>query len=181
MSGFEWLSASAGSAGGASVLPVWAAGALAALLCFAGVHAFTRAARTGRRSLPWRVALLLVGGGLMWVVTDSLGGRDRSTARNVLEARMTELTLRAIAPGSPLACLDTVANETIEAGCEKTLFANPQTLAAAVAYAEARLNLLADAVEVVARDRSYEPSIERLRRSLEADRSQHRHSVHEGA
>jgi hypothetical protein len=170
MSGFEWLSASAGSAGGASVLPVWAAGALAALLCFAGVHAFTRAARTGRRSLPWRVALLLVGGGLMWVVTDSLGGRDRSTARSVLEARMTELTLRAIAPGSPLACLDTVANETIEAGCEKTLFANPQTLAAAVAYAEARLNLLADAVEVVARDRSYEPSIERLRRSLEADR-----------
>ena len=88
MSGFEWLSASAGSAGGASVLPVWAAGALAALLCFAGVHAFTRAARTGRRSLPWRVALLLVGGGLMWVVTDSLGGRDRSTARNVLEATL---------------------------------------------------------------------------------------------
>ncbi len=171
MSGFDqWLSGSLGSVGGASALPVWAAGAVAALLFFAGVLAFPRAARPGRAGLPWRVALLVVGAGLMWVVVDSLGGRDRSAARHVVDARAVELTLRAIAPGSPLACLDTVANETIEAGCEKSLFANPETVAAAVAYVDARLMLLADSLEVAARDRSYEPSIERLRRSIEADR-----------
>jgi hypothetical protein len=106
----------------------------------------------------------------MWVVADNLGGRDRTVARQVLDARAVELTLRVIAPGSPLACLDTVANETIEAGCEKSLFANPQTVAAAVAYVDARLTLLADSLELAARDRNYENSIERLRRSLEADR-----------
>ena len=132
--------------------------------------AFSRAAQPGRVGVSWRVALLLVGAGLMWVVADNLGGRDRSATRHVLEARMADLTLRAIAPGSPLACLDTVANETIEAGCEKLLFANPQTVAAAVAYVDARLALLADGLELTAHDRSYETSIERLRRSLEADR-----------
>jgi hypothetical protein len=171
MSGFDqWLSGSLSSVGGASALPVWAAGAVAALLFFAGVRAFPRAALPGRAGLPWRVALLAVGAGLMWVVADSLGGRDRSAERHVVEARAIELTLRAIAPGSPLACLDTVANETIEAGCEKSLFASPQTVAAAVAYVDARLNLLADSLEVATRDRGYEPSIERMRRALEPDR-----------
>jgi hypothetical protein len=171
MSGFDqWLSGSLSSVGDASALPVWAFGALAALLFFAGVLAFSRAAQPGRAGVSWRVALLLVGAGLMWVVLNNLGGRERTAARHVLDARAVELTLRAIAPGSPLACIDTVANETIEAGCEKLLFANPQTVTSAVAYVDARLALLADSLELAARDRSYEASIERLRRSLEADR-----------
>ena len=171
MSGFDqWLSGSLSSVGGASALPVWAAGALAALLFFAGVVAFSRAAQPGRGGASWRVALLLVGAGLMWVVADNLGGRDRIATRHVLDARAADLTLRAITPGSPLACLDTVGNDTIETGCEKLLFANPQTVAAAVAYVDARLTLLADGLELAARDRGYEASTERLRRSLEADR-----------
>ena len=171
MSGFDqWLSGSLSSVGGAAALPVWAAGALAALLFFAGVRAFSRAAQPGRGGASWRVALLLVGAGLMWVVADSLGSRDRTVARHALDARAIDLTLRAIAPGSPLACLDAVANETIETGCEKLLFANPQTVAAAVAYVDARLTLMADSLELAVRDRGHEASIERLRRSLEADR-----------
>jgi hypothetical protein len=55
MSGFDqWLSGSLSSVGGASALPVWAAGAVAALLFFAGVRAFPRAALPGRAGLPWR-------------------------------------------------------------------------------------------------------------------------------
>ena len=155
MSGFDqWLSGSLSSVGDASALPVWAFGALAALLFFAGVLAFSRAAQPGRAGVSWRVALLLVGAGLMWVILNNLGGRDRTAARHVLDGRAVELTLRAIAPGSPLACIDTVANETIEAGCEKLLFANPQTVASAVAYVDARLALLADSLELAARDRS---------------------------
>ena len=171
MSGFNhWLSGSLSSVTNAYALPVWVAGALAALLFFVGVLAFARAAQIGRAGAAWRVALLLVGAGLMWVLVGSLGGRDQSAARRLLDARAADLTLRAIAPGSPLACLENVANETIEAACEKSLFASPETIAAAVAYVDAKLTLLADSLELVARDRGYETSIERLRRSIEGDR-----------
>ncbi len=40
--------------------------------------------------------------------------------------RAQELTARTLAPGSPLACLDAVAGENVEAACEKALFALPQ-------------------------------------------------------
>ena len=106
----------------------------------------------------------------MWILVDGVSGRDQTAARRVLDARAAELTLRAIAPGSPLACLEAVSNQTIEAACEKSLFASAETVAAAVAYVDARLTLLADSLELAARDRSYETSIERVRRSIEADR-----------
>jgi hypothetical protein len=167
MAGFEqWLSGGVGS----SLLPVWAAGALAALLCVAGVIAFARAAQPGRGGALWRVALLAAGAGLAVVLVDGLGGRDGTPMRRTIEARSLDLTLRAIEPGSPLACLETVGNDVVEAACEKAIFAHPQTVAAAVTYVDARLSLLSQAIEVAARDRDFEPSIERLRRAIEADR-----------
>jgi hypothetical protein len=166
MSGFDqWFSGVS-----ASALPVWVAGAAAALLCFVGVLAFVRSAQAGRFGAAWRVALVLVGAGLMWVVVDSFGAGHQAAARRVLDARAAELTLRAIAPGSPLACLEAVANATVEEACEKSLFANAETVAAAVAYVDARLALLGDSLDLVARDPGYAVSIERLRRSIEADR-----------
>ena len=145
MSGFDqWLSGSLSSVTGASALPVWAAGALAALLFFVGVLAFARAAQIGRAGVAWRVALLLVGAG-----SDVGAGGEPRRARSVR---------RAPHAGRPRGGTDaarhrarfaarlprTVANETIEAACEKLLFASPETIAAAVAYVDARLTLLAD-------------------------------------
>jgi hypothetical protein len=167
MAGFDqWLSGSVGS----SVLPVWAAGALAALLVVIVVWAFTRAAQPGKASVAWRIGLIVACVGLAMLLVDGLGGRDGTSGRRPLLARLFDLNLRAIDAGSPLACLDAVGNDTVETACEKALFASPQAVAAAVAYVDARLSLLGDAVEVAARDRAFEPSLERLRRSLEADR-----------
>jgi hypothetical protein len=95
---------------------------------------------------------------------------QQAAARRALEARATELTLRTLAPGSPLACLDQVANATVETACEKALFASPEMVAAAVAYVDARLTLLADGLALAARDRIYEASIERMRQAIENDR-----------
>ena len=171
MSGFDqWLSSSLSSASGAFAMPVWAAGALAALLFVLGVLAFARGAQIGRAGVAWRVALVLVGAGLMWILLDRPGGRDQTAARRMLDARATELTLRAIAPGSPLACLEAVSNPAVETACEKALFGSPEMIAAAVAYVDARLTLLAEGLELAARDRSYEASLERWRRAIEADR-----------
>jgi hypothetical protein len=81
------------------------------------------------------------------------------------------LTARAVATGSPLACLDGIAGETVEIACEKAIFANPETVAAAISYVSARLTLLAD---VLAYDRTPGKSINisptALRRSLNSDR-----------
>src|SRR5438128_2395948 len=81
---------------------------------------------------------------LPWILLSFAGPRDTSLARRALEARANELTLRALEPGSTLACLDGVVNPTIEDACEKALFASPEKIAAAVSYVDARLALLAD-------------------------------------
>ena len=54
------------------------------------------------------------------------------------------LSARALAPGSPLACLDALAGESVEAACEKAMFASPAAVAAATSYVAARLALLSD-------------------------------------
>jgi hypothetical protein len=116
------------------------------------------------------IGLVLAGTTLFWALMQALTARDLSAGRQALEARAAELTARAIAPGSPLTCLDGVASPTVEAACEKALFASAESIAAALAYVDARLSLLAAGLELAGRDRSYEMSLERSRRAIEADR-----------
>ena len=59
---------------------------------------------------------------------------SRAAERRALLQRNAELDVGAVAPGSMLACLDGGAGEAIENACEKAVFADPQSAAAAVAY-----------------------------------------------
>ena len=52
-------------------MPMWLAGAVAALAVFGGVLAFGRVTPAGRIGLAWRIALVMVGIGLLWVLVDS--------------------------------------------------------------------------------------------------------------
>jgi hypothetical protein len=117
----------------------------------------------------WRGALAVCGALLVWTLISPSTMREQIAARRLLDARAAELTARVIAPGSPLACLDAVGNAVVEAACERVLFASPEAVAAAVAYVDARLALLADNLALVG-DRNYDPALERLRRAVEADR-----------
>jgi hypothetical protein len=96
--------------------------------------------------------------------------RDIGADRRALDARVTELTARAIAPGSALACLDAAAGAAVEGACEKALFATPEATAAAVSYVSAQLALLADASAHAQRDSSYANLVAQLRRAAETDR-----------
>ena len=58
----------------------------------------------------------------------------------------------------------------VESACEKALFATPEAVASAVAYVEARYSLLVASAALAARDPSYQPTVERLRRGIEDDR-----------
>jgi hypothetical protein len=89
----------------------------------------------------------------------------------VLDARLLEITTRALMPGSPLACLDATAGELVEASCEKALFASPEAVAASVAYVSAQLSFLADGTEYEHRSgANYESTLGGLRHAIETDR-----------
>jgi hypothetical protein len=104
-----------------------------------------------------------------YALLNHFSARELVVERRGIETRAAELTARALAPGSPLGCLDAVANALVENGCEKPLFASPETVAAAVAYVDARFSLLAASATLAERDPGYRPAFERLRHGLETD------------
>jgi hypothetical protein len=81
---------------------------------------------------------------LIWSVLDNAAMRDRDAQRSALKLRAGELAAQALAPGSPLACLDAIAGETVQAACERAVFATPASVASAVAYVAAQYALLSD-------------------------------------
>lgn len=153
-----------------STLRLWVAAGSAALLV-----AFIATALVWPRtstSTALRVGLIVLaavaGATLSWAF---VAEGDRGAARADLEMRAQALRSQALAPGSPLACLDGLAGESVEAACEREIFASPASLATTISYTAARLTLLSD-IEVYASrsGANVDDILLPLRRSLEADR-----------
>jgi hypothetical protein len=156
---------------GSMTLPLWAAGAVTALFVVFCVLALSRAGREGIVGGVARIALMLVGAVLAWFFLEGTTRQDSAAERRALEARAGVLATRATMPGSPLACLDAMAGDTVERSCERTLFATPEAMASAVSYVAAQLNLFADVSEFVNRGNTeLEPLLAGLRRAVETDR-----------
>ena len=167
---FDWLPGLDPSTGTFTV-PLWLAGVAAALFVALLVIAVIRAGVTEFGSMIFRVAVVLIAVVFGWTYITRTADRDRADERRSLDSRATELVGRAIAPGSAIACLEATNTETVEGSCERTVFASPETVAAATAYIGARLSLLADAHEFQARrDQAYETQLGSLRRTIAADR-----------
>jgi hypothetical protein len=151
-------------------VPAVVGGALAALLVLLCVVEVMRA-RTG----SWtggliRVVLgVIVSAGVVALLFQN-GVRELADARRALEARASDLAARAMVPGSPLGCLTVDAGDAIDKACEKAVFAGAASVAAAVAYVDARLSLLEDARRL-APDKALGGmhALVELRRSLERD------------
>ena len=111
------------------------------------------------------VAALIAG----WFALEQWARQERLGEQRAIEARAFDLMTRAMAPGSALSCLDGVAGETIEAACEKALFASPETVAAAVSYVSAKLVLLSDGRDY-ARRTDASSALAQMRRATEGDR-----------
>jgi hypothetical protein len=159
---------------GTSALRLWLAAGSAALLIAAGVLAFARPP-TRVLNFMTRTGVLVLGAiiatSMAWAILDRTAGRDHDADRRVLEMRAAELTTGALAPGSSLACLDALAGESVEAACEKALFATPASVAAAISYVAARFALLSDMVAYTRRGGTgIDGALLPLRRSLESDR-----------
>lgn len=156
---------------GSSALRLWVAAGSAALLVFVCALAFdwTRTRTVARVSVVIVGALL--GATLAWAFLNAATVRDQNAERRALEARATELNVKALAPGSPLACLDGLAGDNVEAACERALFAAPATVATATTYVAARLSLLADMTAYTRRGGgNIDGTMGPLRSALQADR-----------
>src|ERR1700676_2257106 len=158
-------------ASGSLVLPLWSAAVIAALFVAFCVFVLSRAGGDGIVDALSRAGLLLAGAAVAWVVLDATAAGTFAAQRRALDARLLEMTTRAIMPGSALACLDATAGELVEASCEKALFATPEAAAASVAYVTAQLSLLADGSEFERRSgANYEAALGGLRHAVETDR-----------
>jgi hypothetical protein len=156
---------------GNSALRLWVAAGSAALLVFVCALAFdwTRTRTVARVSVV--VVGAILGGTLAWAFLNAAGSRDRAAERRDLENRAAELNVRALQPGSPLACLDGLSGDGVEAACERALFASPVSVATATTYVAARLALLADMTTYVQRGGgNIDTALVPLRRGLETDR-----------
>jgi hypothetical protein len=69
-----------------------------------------------------------------------------------------------------LACLDGLAGESVEAACEKALFASADTVAAGVSYTAAQITRLAAFGNAAAANSVMTPELSALRRTIERDR-----------
>lgn len=69
-----------------------------------------------------------------------------------------------------LACLDGLAGESVEAACEKALFASAESSAAAVSYTAAQISRLTAQGDVATANAAMTPELATLRRVIERDR-----------
>jgi hypothetical protein len=152
-------------------LPLWAAGTLAALFVVVCVMTFRRSGTANSLAALARIAAVVLAAVIAWPLANYSMTQQRAAERQMLDTRASDLIARALVPGLPLACLLAEAGETVEAACEKILFASPESVAAAVFYVDAQLMLLANAPDPTSRtDFGRETKLGGLRRAIEADR-----------
>jgi hypothetical protein len=162
---------------GTLAVPIWLAGAVAAVFVVAILLAVKRAGGVALITSLFRVGLIaaLVLG--VWLLVQqqqrgvSAQGPGPGGERRALDDRKAMLMAGSIAPGSALSCLDELAGEAVETACEKAVFASPEAVAAGVKYVTAQLALLNDATAYAERgDASYAAELVPLRTALELDR-----------
>jgi hypothetical protein len=147
------------------------AGALAALFLVVVIFAIRRATQGHASRIVGPVLAIVTAGVAVFGVLDRLTRSERAAEERALLERNGQLGMSAAAPGSALSCLDGLAGEEIETACEKSVFADPQSVARAVSYTSARLSLLADAAAVAGRGGpDVLGALASTRRAIELDR-----------
>jgi hypothetical protein len=153
------------------VLPAPVAGALAALFFVMVVLVIRRVTQGHASRVVVPLLAVVVAGVAVFAILDRLAQSERASEQRALLERNSQLSLTAAAPGSVLSCLDGLAGEEVENACEKSIFADAQSVARAVAYIGARLSLLADADAAAGRGNSNVlAAMAPTRRAIELDR-----------
>jgi hypothetical protein len=160
------------AATGALTIPIWAVGAVAAVFLVLMMLAIAQAGTaTVVRTLS-RAVIVIAAACAGWLYVDNTNRQERAAARRAIDERSAALLARAMEPGSALSCLNGGSGETVEAACEKLVFATPETVSAAVSYATAELDLLVDGAAIYGGrlDQAYFSQLGKLQSILQRDR-----------
>ncbi|HET9687867.1 MAG TPA: hypothetical protein VFP79_11895 [Pseudolabrys sp.] len=149
------------------VLPASVAGALAAFFLVMVVVAVRQG---GLSRLLLLLALVVLGALAVVGLLDRFSTSERLGEQRALLQRDSQLSISAVASGSPLACLEGLAGEQVENACEQAVFADAQSTAKAVAFVTARLSLLADVFASARGDEEFLAAFATGRRAIELDR-----------
>jgi len=153
------------------VLSASIAGALAALFIVLALIKLRRAGGASISRLLLPLALIVTLALTVTALLDRMALNERGAERRALLQRNADLTASVLTPGSKLVCLDGGAGETVENACEKAVFANAQSVAAAIAFTAARISLLGDAAGFAQRhEPEFLDAFAAIRRALELDR-----------
>lgn len=152
----------------------WIAAGAAALLAVVVCALAFRPSDKGFELPRWRIVLVvaaaMLSASLTWALLANATVRSQDAERSTLKLRAGQLAAESLMPGSPLACLDALAGDTVQAACERAVFASPASAASAISYVAAQLALLSDMTAYVARGGSHiDDAMLPLRRALEAD------------
>ena len=159
------------AATGSLTIPIWAAGVVSAALLALVVLAIGRAGVAASINVLFRVAIVAIAVSAGWLYIQRIERQEHAAELRLLDERSAALSVRAVAPGSALSCLDELAGETVEAACEKAVFASPEAVSAAVAYVTAKLALLVDRNEYARRvDPTFAPELAPPATAIEIDR-----------
>lgn len=149
---------------GTVAVPVWVGGLIIVL------SLVLLALTLIRTQSLWTLSFVAVIGFGVWAAWN-WSRYELAEQRRGFEQRVATLDAQVLAGGSPLACLDAALGESVEAACERALFAAPETLAASATLIAARLALLGEGLSFAGRrDASFESALDRLRTALEMDR-----------
>lgn len=146
-----------------ATLPMWLAFAAAVFFSLIVLVTLLRAEKSVANGALTVITLLAIG------VAAAATLRSSETTENVVAAPTAAGSQFASALPA-LSCLDELAGDMVLAACEKSLFASPESVAAAVSSSAALLDRLRAHGDVAAADKAMTPDLALLRRAVERDR-----------
>jgi hypothetical protein len=159
------------AATGALTIPIWAVGAVAAVFVVLMMLAIAQSGTAVVMNTLFRASIGIAAVSAGWIYFEHTQWQERTDARRALDERVAALLARAVAPGSPLSCLNELAGDAVEAACEKAVFASPESVSAAVNYVTAEFRLLADGAAYATRaDTAYWRELAQVKVALQLDR-----------
>lgn len=142
-------------------LPMWLTIAAAGFFAIVLLVTLFRAERSVANGALTVITLLAIG---IAVTAMMRAAESSGVSGDIKSAVQSNASLPA------LACLDGLAGESVEAACEKALFASADSVAAGVSYTAAQISRLAAFGNAAAANKVMTPELNALRRTIERDR-----------
>lgn len=165
----RWLTEQVHAAG---AIPAWAAGAITALVVFIVAKKIFGRSEGGILAALAPAGIVVVALAALAALTQQFGNRNRFDVSSTFEARVSQLTMQTLLPGSPLGCLHIETGMAVDSACENAIFSSAPSVAGAIVYTSARLAILRDiALDDRGRGAEFAKSaaVADVRRSLERD------------